>query len=139
MGLFGGSSSRSSTAVTEYNFANYNTGASAAGGAPNFNLAGITNSGRDGTLNLDIQTSDFGAIAAGRDIAQSALDKGFQSFRASLDTMAAQSREIVGKSLGIAAAKENPEGSQLLDAVKQIGIGIAVVIIVGVIAKGKGS
>jgi len=147
VGLFSSNRSKTDSNVNTYNFANYNTGEAGAGGSPNINVAGLT---LGESASVQITGSDYGAIEAGRSLAQSALDSGGQTFERALSFVQQSNRDntealrattdnVVSKSLGIATANQTPEGSQLLDAVKQIAIGVVVAIVIGVIAKGSKS
>ncbi|HET8882612.1 MAG TPA: hypothetical protein VFM56_10600 [Solimonas sp.] len=68
MGLFSGGNSKSTTNNTAYNIANYG----AANGGPTQTVAGITASGKNSAVTLN--TSDYGAVQGGLQLAQNALD-----------------------------------------------------------------
>lgn len=135
MGLLSSSSSRQVSNVTEYNFANYGGESSGGGGGP-FNLAGINlSASRSGTANLSIETSDYGAISGALDLSKLALEKGSAAYTEGLAAFGASTDKVLSRAMNIAQANQTPEGSQLLDTIKQIAIGVAIAFVVATFAK----
>lgn len=134
MGLFGGSKSSSSQTVNEYNFANYG-GSGGQGGSP-ANLANVTvGSGKGSTANLTINSSDYGAIDGAMSLSKLALEKGSAAYTEGLAAFGSSTEKVLAKAMNIAQANQTPEGSQLLDSIKQIAIGLAIAFVVAKFAK----
>ncbi len=134
MALFGGSKSSSNQTNTEYNFANY--GGSGSGGGNPANLANVTvGSGKGSVANLTIETSDYGAIDGAMKLSELALKQGATAYTEGLQAFAGTTDKVLARAMNIAEAQQKPEGSQLLDSIKQIAIGLAIAFVVAKYAK----
>lgn len=112
MSLIGGpgqSSSKTTNNQTSTNFANYNTGSAPAS---NLNLSGVS-TGKKGTLNLSIESSDYGAIDAGAKLANAALNYGDSANTRAIEALQQTSQSVIDKSLSIASKNQVSEGAQL--------------------------
>lgn len=143
-----------STPVQDSTAANYGgAGSSTATTIAPISITGDNNnvtSSNTSSSTSNYTTTDFGSVKAGVDLSKQALATSGAAFKDAIEALGKNtdkamsqigslSSGVIDKSLSIASRNQTSESSQVIDMVKQIGIGVVVAVAVWLVTKGKGN